>query len=235
MYIDRRYFCVELCTMLACMKCAAQPPESSTERDAIRMPSERADDSYAIFSLLIPSLQNTKKEYLVADTTEDPSRQAFTQTPIARSEVPQSPITRALKGIEGIVVDVPERRLTQFHQVQEDYASRKGERLRLEPKFNMPLPYQLMDSKLMAEYERREPALGLVTQTWQVDRKIARHYRGRGPLSRMSEVYFDRFRTLGLVWAVKADDCLLNWYAFEKQDGRWTAASWKGLGMCVQA
>jgi hypothetical protein len=172
------------------------------------MLAERADDSYAIYSLLIPVLQETKKEYLISNTTEDPNRQATSQMPIARGKPPVTLVQQLAASGGGMILNVPDEWLIQFNEAVADYTSRKGERLRLEPKLRLPLPYRLVDGTLARKH--KQPDLP----------------------SRMSEVYFDRSRSLGLVWGNIGSGCT-HWYVFQKQDGQWRPAPWAPKAVCI--
>jgi hypothetical protein len=246
--MSRRTFCVQAGIALAGLTALAQKPSTpSTESRPVPMPADRADDSYAIFSLLIPVLQydppsqcgcgkmshpTKKKGYLVSDTTADPDRIGFPRTPVAETKPPM--------GAQGFFahldpMDVPDSQVAQFNEAVADYASRKGERVRLEPKFSLPLPFRLMDANEVSEYAKLSvPHIETPSHPWPPDRKLVKRYKGWGPLSRMSEVYFDHARLLGLVWAMRDGGCL-NWYAFEKRDGQWRPAAWKDRKVCEQA
>jgi hypothetical protein len=233
------------------MAFAQKPATPSTEGSSVPMPADRADDSYAIYSLLIPVLQDesdcaceqtgcrakqTKKTrkngYLVLDTTEDPSRGAFLQTPIAQTKPPMTLKQTFFGHLDPL--DVPDEQMTRFQEAVADYASRKGERVRLERKLNLPLPYRLMDSKQYDEFRYTKTLPPLTDNTWPSDRRLVEKYEAWGPLSWMSEVYYDQARTLGLVWASRSGG-RTNWYAFEKRDGQWRPAAWKDRGQVVQS
>jgi hypothetical protein len=198
------------------------------------MPADRADDSYAIFSLLIPALQDTKKEYLISDTTADPTWDAYPQTPAVQTKPPAPVVQTFFANLDPM--DVPDDRLAPFQEAVADYISRKGERVWLEPKLSLRLPYRLMNAEELIEYSKLSiPHVSDPSHPWPPDRKLVKKYKGRGPLSRMSEVYFDREHTLGLVRAVAGNSCKENWYSFEKRSGQWRAASWKDVGQCEEA
>jgi hypothetical protein len=244
--LSRRTFCTQLCLALGAASSLARGA-APLESDPIPIPPDRVADTYAIFSLLIPLLQDgqpcscchtghpkKKKGYLVPDTTADPSHDAFPQTPVAQTKPPMPPGQAFFAHMDPM--DVPDDQMAQFREAVADYISRIGERVRLEPKFNLPLNYQLMDSKQLDEYTKTlPPHVANTSRPWPPDCKLVKKYKGWGPLSWMSEVYFDRARTLGLVSAAAGNGCMVNWYAFEKRDGQWRKAAWKDRGQCEQA
>ena len=242
MKMNRRTFCVQPSMTIAGLTAfAKQPLEPSTETRAVSMPSDRADDSYAVFSLLIPVLQTTKKEYLVSNTTENPRRYRSDVQPVSQTKPPMTPIQYAMSG-GGIVMDVPDDWMAQFNEAVEEFRHREGIRVQLERKLNLPFPYRLIDSKGMDEYLRLLAPRSLMPQgkPWHRDPKLEQKYMGQGPLIRMSEVYFDHEHSLGLVHASSLEwdegpggnGCTQNWYAFEKRDGNWIPAPWGGYEVC---
>jgi hypothetical protein len=246
--MNRRTFCLQTGISLASLMALAQKPATpTTESSPAPMPADRGEDSYEIFSLLIPVLQDEsptprecgktsrpakKNGYLISDTTADPGRLAFPRTPVAETKPPM--------GAQGFFahldpMDVPDRQVAQFNEAVVDYASRKGERVQLEPKFSLPLPYRLMSVNEVSEYAQLSvPHISDPSHPWPPNRGLVKKYKGWGPLSRMSEVYFDHARVLGLVWAERNNGCM-DWYAFEKQDGQWRPAAWKDRKVCEQA
>jgi len=247
MKLNRRTFCLQAGISLAALVSFAQETAAfSQESSPVPMPADRAEDSYAIFSLLVPVLQDDssgscmcrgarrtkKKGYLILDTTADPQRLMFPRTPAVETKPPMG-----AKGFFAHLdpMDVPDRQVAQFHEAVADYERRKGERVQLESKFSLPMKYWLMNENEAGEYAKLSvPHIASPSHPWPPDRKLVKKYKGWGPLSWMSEVYFDHARTLGLVWAARNDGCH-DWYAFEKQDGHWRPAAWKDLKACEQA
>lgn len=241
--MSRRTFCLHAGFALAGLMAIAQKPAApSSERRPVPMPAERADDSYAIYSLLIPALQKTTKEYLVMDTTENPHSSTYNVRPVAEeTKLPMTPIQRVMSG-GGVVMKVPDDRMVQFNEAVEEFTRRDGVRVQLERKFILQIPYRLMDTKHINEYSKLfEPqCVTAPGQLWHLDQKLERKYVRRGPLIRMSEVYFDHAHTFGLVHASSlgwiegagGSSCTENWYAFEKRDGKWSPATWGGFEAC---
>ncbi len=216
--INRRVFCIQLSMALAASSAFAQPI-SPAEEAPVRVPPERAEDTYAILSLLVAKLETTKREFLIPDTTEDLDRNYGTGHPVT------SPKEWLAVG-GGSIVEVPKDQLAQFNEGLTDIAARRRQRLRLEPKFNLLLPYRMMDSAQRAEYDQLTPPVVVdVCHPWKLDKKIARKYKGRGPLSLFSQIYFDRSQTLGMVWAL--GDGYEGWNIYEKRDGTWHPVPWK--------
>jgi len=227
-FISRRTFCTQLC-LAAGAACplvrAVAPPQS----EPVPIPRDRADDTYAVLSLLIASLETTKKEYLVPDSTEDPDRQFGAGRPVTSRK-------QLMFAGAGSIVAVPEDRLPQFNEGIADVAARKGQRVNLEPRFSLPLRYRMMNSEARAEYQKLiPPAVEPADGPWRLDHEIVRKYKGRGPLSLFSQVYFDRGQTLGMVWAMTYGNCSEGWHIYEKRDNTWRLVPWKIAESCVSA
>jgi hypothetical protein len=242
MKMNRRTFCAQAGITLASLTALAQKSLTpSTESRPVPMPADRADDSYAIFSLLITVLQKTTKEYLILNATENPRSSTYNERPVAETKPPMTPIQRAMSG-GGVLMNVSEDRMAQFNEAVKEFTIRDGVRVKLERKFNLRLPYRLMDSKHINEYSKLfEPQCLAPVKPWHLDSKLERKYIGRGPLIRISEVYFDHARTFGLVHASSlgwnegagGSSCTVNWYAFEKREGTWRPATWGGYEACT--
>lgn len=226
--LSRRTFCTQLCLALGAASSFARraaPPEI----DPVPIPLDRAADTYAILSLLIASLESTKKEYLVPDSTENLEGHYGTGRPVS------SPREWLAEG-GGSIVEMPQDRLPQINEGRADIAARKGQRLRLEPKFTLPLPYRMMNSEARDEYQKLiPPAVQDPNHPWRLDHRISRKYKGRGPLSLFSQVYFDHSQMLGMVWAMHHQDCFEGWSIYEKRDGVWRPVHWKIAKSCVSA
>jgi len=247
MKLNRRTFCLQAGISLAALASFAQETAaSSQESSPVPMPVDRAEDSYAIFSLLVPVLQDDppgscmcrgarrakKNGYLILDTTADPQKLMFARIPAVETMPPMG-----AKGFFAHLdpMDVPDGQVAQFHEAVADYERRKGERVRLEPRFSLPKPFWLMSESEAAEYAKLDvPHVTNPSHPWPPDPRLVKKYKGWGPLSWMSEVYFDQARTLALVWASRNDGCY-DWYAFEKQDGHWRPTAWKDCQVCEQA
>ena len=114
MKMNRRTFCAQAGITLASLTALAQKSLTpSTESRPVPMPADRADDSYAIFSLLITVLQKTTKEYLILNATENPRSSTYNERPVAETKPPMTPIQRAMSG-GGVLMNVSEDRMAQL-------------------------------------------------------------------------------------------------------------------------
>ena len=169
-----------------------------------RIPPERAADSYAIYSLLLPGLENPTNNYLVAAMTRVP-RDAPT---LARTSHPPFKFGQRLQG--GFEVSprilVPEDRAPQYEQVSQaldDYQRRKADRVLLEPKLELPRPYRLLNEDEGREWLSLQGGMvdpAAIVQTF-------RKWADWGPLVSFSEIYFSESQTIALVWGAVMTAC----------------------------
>jgi len=226
--LSRRGFCVQLGLALSTVSIRARSV-TAADSNPEPVPPGRAADTYAILSLLISSLESTKTEYLIPDVTEDPERNYGAGHPVTSRK-------EWLAAGGGSVVEVPEDRMPQFNEGLADIAARKGQRLRLEPRFALPLPYRMLNREAREEYQKLTPPhIQNPNHPWRLDPEIARQYKGRGPLSLFSQVYFDRRQMLGMVWAMRYGDCSEGWFIYEKRESVWRRVPWKTGHNCVSA
>lgn len=172
------------------------------------MSPDRAEDAYAIYSLLVPQqfpatvfqhspLWLIAHTTLVIDNNLDDPRTAIT---------PPLPMRAALA------------------PVVQDYLQHQFEHVRLDNNFNLPQPYRLLGRTERAAFQH---AL-LATQRDQVNR-LPGAYQGALGLTYFSDVYFNFEHTLAMVYV--ADWCgsqcgLMHWVVLKKENGAWSALPW---------
>lgn len=178
------------------------------------------EESYRIYSLLMPALAQPKKAFLICDTTAAPE-----YPPIAVKTPPASLASMT----HPMYIVVPENREAQFQEIVAEYERLKTVRIPLESKFQLPKPYELLDERQQREYEDLEPPhVGDPAHPWHENRSVARRYKDKGPLLQLSNVFFDSSNTLAAVYAVTLLNFRLrSWYVFESRNGLWSKLPWR--------
>jgi len=137
------------------------------------VPRDRSDDSYAVYSALLktPRLShpNSNRKYLIEDITTE---------------------ANVIESTPRTCVHVPPAYAAQFEEVLGEYDQLKGERFRLERKFAVDRPYDLM-----TEAEAKEFMLVRSGRQTPDPEKT----RGATDLLSFGNVYFDNSRTIALV------------------------------------
>jgi hypothetical protein len=226
----RRAFAVTAASSLIVesLRCYGQLPKAPIPNTKIA--PERAADSYAIYSLLLAGLENPGTNFLVAGMT----RVAQDVPTLASTNGTKLEFRQSLQGwkVSSRIV-VPEDRATQYQQVSQalsDYQRRKGDRVFLEAKLELPRRYRLLNDKEVREW------LGL--QGGMIDpatiSQELKKWADWGPLVSFSEVYFSESQAMALVWGRVMTACgVSGWYLLEKTHGRWSRLLWTTpIGAC---
>jgi hypothetical protein len=176
------------------------------------MAPDRADDSYAIYSLLMPGsyLLNLGPEHnqtwLVADAT------------ITRG-YPGDRVASARRCI------LPPADLTQdFRTVFDDFDKHAMESIQLERNFQIQVPYRLMN-----EQDRKAFSITRTASDPAPDAATADTFRGAPGITYFSQVYFNLGNTLALVYMQEwcGPKCGKGqWIALEKVTGGWVRRNW---------
>ena len=160
---------------------------------AIPMPADRAADSYAIYSLLMPGAPFDSmsagqiQKWAIADTTISISDMNPVIPPEGQLQAPK---------------EHPKR----FHEAVRDYDARKNHRIQLTNQFNLSQPYDLMDAGQVAELRRAKTAVD--------PGNLQDKYSGYPGITFFSQVYFNSEHTAALVY-------MNNWCANLCQQGQW--------------
>ena len=166
----------------------------ATASGAMPMPNDRAADSYAIYSVLMPgapfdsmnSLQSQK--WAIADTT------------ISISDMnPAIPPEGQLKA--------PKEHSNRFHEAVRDFEARKYDRIQLTQQFHLGTPYTLMDAGQVAEFRQAKTSIA-------ADSGLQSKYAPYPGITFFSEVYFNSNHHAALVY-------MNNWCANLCQQGQW--------------
>ncbi|MBV8631220.1 MAG: hypothetical protein JOZ83_09875 [Silvibacterium sp.] len=161
---------------------------------AIPMPDDRATDSYAIYSLLMPgapfdsmgSLQN--QSWAIADTTVSISDMNPAIPPEGQLQPPE---------------DHPRR----FIEAARDFETRKYQRIRLTDQFRLSQPYKLLNGSQVDELRQAKTAV-------DAGSGLQAKYAAYPGVTFFSEVYFSANHNAALVY-------MNNWCASLCQQGQW--------------
>ena len=121
-------------------------------------------------------------------------------------------------------VRVPPAFQHDFDEVLADFNSRKDKPAKLERAFNISKPYELLNADQVKEFiDWRTPRRGPKPSPPEL-------FRNSTGLFRLTDVYFNRRRTLALTAIAMYCGSLcgsMNWKVFEKVEGnRWEARPW---------
>jgi len=176
------------------------------------MAPTRVDDSYAIYSLLMPGSYllnlgpDNNQAWLVADAT------------VVRGQ-PGDRVPSARRCIQP-----PADRQQDFQAVFEDFDQHKSESIQLERNFQVQIPYQLLN-----EQQRDSFASTRTASASAPDAATADQFRGTPGITYFSQVYFNLDNTLALVYMQEfcGPKCGQGeWVALEKITGGWVRHNW---------
>jgi hypothetical protein len=197
----------------------AQTAGTPDSLPVIPMPPDRADDSYQIYSLLMPVGELGDPGFphalwLIGDTTHAliASGQPCTVDPATRdSQLVMDPHV----GVH------PDAAHTQdFAEILDDFDRHCHDRIQLsEDAFHLTVPFHLLDDAEQREFMALPRNVAMPAK-----------YQGAPGLSSFSEVYFNGHHTAALVYASAWCGGLCAqqfWAAFELKDGRWHRLDWK--------
>ncbi len=198
-----------LCTAAAFVLCVpASTSVAQASSGAIPMPADRAADSYAIYSLLMPGAPfdtmspQQNQRWAIADVTVNITDMDPAVPPEGQLKAPE---------------DHPKR----FQEAVRDYEVHKYERLQLTSQFRLSLPYQLLNGEEVAELRKArtsiDPGSGLSSK-----------YAGYPGVTFFSQVYFNAGHTAALVYMNNwcANLCAAGqWVYLEKHASTWVRRS----------
>jgi len=171
------------------------------------MPSDRAADSYSIYSLLMPgapfdSMSTDQiQKWAIADTTINIGDMNPAIPPEGQLQPPK---------------DHPKR----FREAVRDYEARRNQRIQLTNQFNLSQPYDLMNAGQVAELRRAKTAVD--------PGDLREKYSGYPGITFFSQVFFNSEHTAALVYMNNwcANLCARGqWIYLEKHGGNWVKRS----------
>lgn len=190
--------------IIVCFFVASAGSGVQADSGAIPMPPDRAADSYAIYSVLMPgapfdsltTLQNQR--WAIADTTVNITDMDPAVPPDGQLNPPD---------------DHPK----SFHEAVMDYETRKYQRVQLTQQLHLAQPYDLMNADRVAELRRAKTAVDAGSE-------LQEKYANYPGVTFFSQVFFNAGHTAALVY-------MNNWCANLCMEGRWIylekqGASW---------
>lgn len=173
------------------------------------IPAQRAVDSYAIYSMLMPG------EPFGSMSPSQTARWAIAETTVNLDDMnPAVPP-------DGQLTPPPDNR-EGFEEALDDYEARKYERFRLDAKhFQLSHPFTLLNDGQVSEL--REARSSTIASS-----ELKAQYAGYPGVTFFSAVYFNRAQTAALVFMNNwcANLCAAGqWIYLEKQGGHWVRRS----------
>jgi hypothetical protein len=185
---------------------AAQPPQHPTKPVSIKL--DRAADSYAIYSLLMPGVP------FESMSPDQASRLAIAATTVNIDDMnPAIPPEGQLQP--------PPNNEKAFGEAVQDFHSRRFERVQLSHQLKIDRPYALLDADDVAEL--RNTLAGIHPGSQLQDK-----WAGYPGITYFSEVYFNTDRTAALVYMNNfcANLCANGqWIYLEKNGTQWVRRS----------
>jgi len=184
-------------------------PSSVLAQGAVPMDPDRAEDSYAIYSQIIPVDEfkswgaEHNQLWLIKDTT-------------VSQENSSADIEKCLHA--------PPEDTSAFEQVLSDFKQHSNERVSLKREFHLERPYLLLDEQGEKDYwmsKEKDAA------TQHAD--LVKKFKGAPGIISVSEVYFNFDKTLAAVWIWGMCGSLCGqgyWVALKKIDGHWVKQNW---------
>lgn len=205
--------------------CLAQSPAPGPSPEPAPMPPDRAADSYAIYSSLMPIGETGNKDWpstlwIVRNATVTivpPERPCNPPSPPAPGDF-QNPMNPHL------AVHPPASRQKDFAEILADFDAHCHDILALDQTlFQTATPVHLLTPAEQQQFRDYRS-----TRTPSPD--LAGRFSGAPALYGFSEVYFNRNHTVALVYATHWCGGLCGqgiWSAFELQHGKWKPLDWR--------
>lgn len=183
----------------------------------VPMSPTRVDDSYAIYSLLMPGSYllnlgpDNNQTWLVADATITRGS-ADDRVPSARR-----------------CIQPPADRQQDFKSVFDDFDKHKSESIRLERNLQVQIPYKLLNEQQRGSFADTRTANAPTPDAATTD-----EFRGAPGITYFSQVYFNIDNTLALVYMQEfcGPKCGEGkWIALEKVTGNWVRRNWNACSL----
>jgi hypothetical protein len=191
-----------------CLAASAPTAWTQAKPDHPGVPTDRAADTYLIYSLLMPGQVFTDMDsgepWAISDTTVNEDDLNPRLAPEATLQPPE---------------DNPHN----FQEAVNDYNQRKKERLLLTRRFQLDRAYVLLPPDQTAEFKASRTSM-------EASSAMQSAYRGYLGITYFSEVYFNIPQTAALVYVLDWCGNLCSqaeWVYLEKQNGVWVRRSGK--------
>jgi len=197
-------------------------PPSAIESAPIPMPSDRATDSYLIYSSLLPL-----GEAASADWPHDMWLvRGVTVSAVSSSEPcqpePSAEQQRTAFMNPHVVVHPPASRMQDFNEILADFDAHCHDHISLSATaWQTKVPVHLLTPAEQKEFES--------TRWEKADEAVKAKYQGASGLYSFGEVYFNERHTVALVYATHWCGYLCGegfWFAFAFENGRWSLQQW---------
>ena len=185
------------------------------------MPSDRAEDSYAIYSKLLPLGETAGWPASYYDVTDTTITAVEPKSP-CRIQRATTPIERA--GSQGMnphtAVSPPDKDKQDYEEILTDFDSHCHERLSLSSdSWKAKLPVHLLNQMEQDEFQASRNSSSAT----------ADKYKGSPALYAFSQVFFNAHHTVAMVYATHWCGGLCGqgfWIAFARQNGTWKQLQW---------
>jgi hypothetical protein len=195
-------------SLAAVMSFAAPMISAQAGSSVLPMPPDRAADSYAIYSLLMPG------DTFNSMSPEQNQRWAIADTTVSISDMnPAVPPEGQLRAPR----DHPKR----FQEAVRDFEARKYERIQLTDQFDLPKPHTLMTADDVAQFRHARTAV-------DASSSLRSSFAGYPGINFFSQVFFNSGHTAALVFMNNWCGHLCasgQWIYLEKHDGKWVRRS----------
>jgi hypothetical protein len=187
---------------------SAHAPVVLADATALDMPSDRAADSYAIYSLLMPG------DPFKSMPPEQNQRWAIADTTVSIADMnPAIPPEGQLQPPD----DHPKR----FHEAVHDFDTRKYQHIQLTQQFQLSQTYTLLTSDQVAEFRKARASIDPGSE-------LQAKYTGYPGITFFSQVFFSSNHNAALVYMNNWCTNLCaqgQWIYLEKHGGNWVRRS----------
>ena len=218
---------VSFCVLLTLIFLPAQqaPKKSVEPSPPIPMPADRSDQSYAIYSQLMPGPQFRgdwpRVQWLIEDTTVATVLPWMPCQPANHDNSPDA------VGNPHRVITAPAGRENDLAELLDDFDRHCHDRIVLiADQFKLPVPFRLLNKADQTEFIGAH----FGPNGWnKADPAVLAKYKGAPGLSSFSDVYFNPSHSMAMVYTGLWSDGrsgLWCWLVLEFQDGKWQTLPW---------
>jgi len=198
---------------------SAPEPPPTMPVPPIPMPADRAEDSYQIYSLLMPGREfegDKAAKWVIADTTI-------------------SAVNLGTMAPDVAFIKVPVGSEADFHDLLSDFFVHRQETIHLTPDgFKLPTPFVLLNQEQTRLYGSNIIGLMVLGETMsKAEQDMRQLVSGAVGLNKFSEVYFNSRHTMAMVYTVQecGPTCGAGyWVVLGRKDGRWKDLHWMSPG-----
>ena len=209
----------------------AQQPAASPK--PIPMPSDRAADSYRIYSMLLPITESVLTQIIYFDNNRRPSELLLLADTTITVVQPNGPCKNPFGRINPYVALYPTPEQAQdYAEMLDDFDHHCHDRIVLTAEsLKLAVPVHVLNQAEQEEFRKTRLRLKPGDQT---DPAAVAKYKGAFGLSSFTEVYFNSHHTVAMVygWGWCGDPCSQGfWTVFGLQNGEWKQLKWRSSGI----